>query len=279
MKKAVQLILLLGLMIAAPVCLQAKAWRGIIPLRSTKADADRILGKPIYATDFRAVYSLADEEVAISLSKQLSRQQDCVKALPAETVLDITVVPKNELKLSQFLGDEKRYTNFNPPARKKPEYPAGDLHKHGDAGYIDKAEGVLVRGYRDQVLAVLYFAAAEDIHLCEGYNDGAEDFATALTDRIGPDYLSKSASDRDIFFYLANCYREISFMPLADCVVANYGTDKEAAKSRTRVTKLIKERGLDIRRFRFVRGGKRRPILINIFAYPVGVEPNPLLLN
>ena len=46
----------------------AKSWRGITPLRGTRPDVDRILGRPILSSNDSATYQTDTEAVSIRYS-------------------------------------------------------------------------------------------------------------------------------------------------------------------------------------------------------------------
>lgn len=99
--------LLIGLALA-PVC-GAKPWRGIVPLRSTRADVERLLGPPIRLSPPDASYDAGDARVFVSFS-----EGDCNKwpygwDVPAGVVESIHVSPVKGLLLSELDLDRGRF--------------------------------------------------------------------------------------------------------------------------------------------------------------------------
>lgn len=83
----------------------AQGWRGIIPLRSTRQDVERLLGTP---TDY--YYYLKNETVYIGFSSGSCKGAgpDSYK-VPAGTVTRIMVIPKSELSLKAMRVDITGY--------------------------------------------------------------------------------------------------------------------------------------------------------------------------
>ncbi len=72
--------------------LAAKDWRGILPLHSTRADVERLLGPP-FSTHGREVYPYKEFQVFIEFAqKNSSNTTDCL-SLAEGTVLVIRVEP------------------------------------------------------------------------------------------------------------------------------------------------------------------------------------------
>lgn len=104
-------------LIVTTVC-QQNAWRGIVPLRSTRADVERILGRPApysKATD-AADYITENERVFVLYSTgpcavEPSNGWD----VPHETVITMSVEPKIKPKLSDLKLDKSKYKESRDP--------------------------------------------------------------------------------------------------------------------------------------------------------------------
>ena len=81
-----------------------KGWRGIEPLRSTRADVERLLGRP--ETEAGGVYATAAERVSVSYSH---RPCDYGWQVAPDTVISFFVYPKQPPKLADLKLDEKKY--------------------------------------------------------------------------------------------------------------------------------------------------------------------------
>lgn len=82
-----------------PTIAQAKAWRGIVPLHSTRADVERLLGEPATSSlvaKCRCFYDLGDETVTILYANGLGCAEPEERDgrvggwnLPRDTVIEI----------------------------------------------------------------------------------------------------------------------------------------------------------------------------------------------
>lgn len=133
------------------VSTQAKGWRGIVPLHSTRADVERLIGKPNFKHD---LYDFENERVDITYSSD-----PCTQAsrgmwnVPPDTVISIRVAPKIELRLSDLQIDESKY-------------------KKTDGGhlpyvfyYTNEEEGIQIEEIKGEVANITYFPSAKDNHL------------------------------------------------------------------------------------------------------------------
>src|SRR6476659_6641057 len=92
----------------------AKPWRGLMPLRSTRADVLRTIGE---CADQKEAcrFTLVDEDVYILLSSALpSEYRECVAKLPEETVMFVAIKPRKNLKLSELHLERRNLQFFNP---------------------------------------------------------------------------------------------------------------------------------------------------------------------
>ncbi|HEV2862714.1 MAG TPA: hypothetical protein VGX48_16990 [Pyrinomonadaceae bacterium] len=81
-----------------------RGWRGIEPLRSTRADVERLLGRP--ESEAGSVYVTAGERVSVSYSR---RPCDYGWRVAPDTVISFFVYPKQPPKLADLKLDEKKY--------------------------------------------------------------------------------------------------------------------------------------------------------------------------
>lgn len=131
----------------APKDAAAKAWRGIVPLHSTRADVEKLLGRP---TSEDSNYEIDGERVLISYSGQ-----GCQEGLPggwnipANTVVDISISSTKDLKLADVLVPGKDYVQIH-----------GARTPHID--YVDVQEGVRYRTVEGSVQTISYFGAEVD---------------------------------------------------------------------------------------------------------------------
>src|SRR5690349_3773129 len=83
--------------------LYAAVWRGIVPLKSTRADVERFLGKPnelgLYEVNGEHVTIIYSEGPCIGLYRSLEKA-NCKCLVSKDTVLSIYIEPKRALKFS-----------------------------------------------------------------------------------------------------------------------------------------------------------------------------------
>lgn len=140
----------LSLPVATP--LQERGWRGIIPLHSTRADVERLIGKPDMQGN---LYDYEDERVKI-----IYQRYPCVESkgegynVPIDTVLFIIVNFKNkDRSLSDFPIDWTQYEKTE----------GGDVE--GVAYYTDRDKGISYGTRYGKVHSVEYWATTADAHL------------------------------------------------------------------------------------------------------------------
>lgn len=155
------------LVLLLSVVSEAKDWRGIIPLHSTREDIEKLLG-PAHPPpsdgswsytmhEGRSIYHLDEGEVYIVFTNGKDpKWVNCSGGVPSGTVLSIQVTPKKELTLSDLRLEEARLKKFDPSS------PSGI----GYEGYIDDEAGIVVRTFKGKVDQINYIAAKSDRHLC-----------------------------------------------------------------------------------------------------------------
>jgi hypothetical protein len=102
------ILLCLCITLAAEALSQARGWRGIVPLHSTRADVERLLGPP--AEPGGEVYKLETEVVLIEYSSgPCNKDRRGGWNIPRDVVVSINVAPKTELRFSELHLDERIY--------------------------------------------------------------------------------------------------------------------------------------------------------------------------
>lgn len=133
---------------------QAKDWRGIRPLQSTRADVERLVGRPLRPGG--ATYDTNTERVTAVYA-----DGRCVEGwpygwdVPAGTVVSITARQKMRVLLRDLPVDLEGYEKAPEPVR-------------GVFVYSNEKEGVSLEvGAGSEVLAITYSPSASDSHrLC-----------------------------------------------------------------------------------------------------------------
>lgn len=267
----------LSLVVAA----DAKEWRGITPLRSTRADVERLLGEPqpqktgtrsSVKNEIRSIYFLEEGEVYfVFAGKEVSSSVDCLGTIPPGTVLMIQVTPKNDWTLSDLQLDEKRLKRFDPSQ-------PPDL---GYEGYIDQSEGLVIRTFKGRVDQINYLASAQDKHLCPSYYENAETSVQLMICGLG--FIRKFDEYGDISFNdekarLENIAVELQKEPNTQLYIIGYaGRKARAGEAQTRANRakdyLDFDCRLDAARVIAIDGGHREELTLEFYIVPVGTEP------
>ena len=135
------------LVIASVSTVDATEWRGIIPMRSTREDVERLWGVPhmksrhVYYYDFR-------EEIAVVSFQSVSCEEACGPEWNVRlgTVLSVGVIPKQRHQRERFLKDQF-----------KVEHTGG-----GFAYLTNEEEGLTVEEYNGAVTLISYSYARKD---------------------------------------------------------------------------------------------------------------------
>lgn len=106
----------------------AKEWRGIVPLKSTRADVEKLLGPPHDKYIF--AYFLPEENIYFQYS-----QGTCKEGwnIPSDTVIHIVIAPNLKKPLADLNLDLTKY-------KKEP----GDYDVADHFYYIDEEEGLAI---------------------------------------------------------------------------------------------------------------------------------------
>lgn len=128
--------------------LQAKEWRGIVPLKSTRADVENLLGKP----NGLGRYQFENERAYINYSSGCARVDDCLCVVPKDTVIYIFVTLESDLKLSELKIDRTKY------------HKTRSTHLPGIVTYANDEEGIIytVDDEDDEVTDIAYLYTTRD---------------------------------------------------------------------------------------------------------------------
>jgi hypothetical protein len=148
MKLLLNNVVSISLLLATSLMVQAKEWRGIVPLHSTRADVERLLGP----SDGKhlGVYKLKDEVVSIQYSEGPCGEGS-IWNIPHNTVVDIVVAPRALQQFSDLKIDKSIYKKNL------------DSHFPDIAYYTNEEEGVTIAvNVIGVVMYVSYGPAAQD---------------------------------------------------------------------------------------------------------------------
>jgi len=154
----VLVLIVLGLLLS--IRAQAKEWRGIIPLHSTRADVERILGSPWRQPSGEySFYQIDRASIQITFAGPWDSDAGrCTKAVSPGTVLSIVILPQTDVSLTDLQIDLQHAKTFNIPFAQL-EYRA----------YVDERSGFIVRTLNGKVHEICYLANADVRHRCSRY--------------------------------------------------------------------------------------------------------------
>jgi hypothetical protein len=164
MIKRKDLVILIGaIALLSPATMEGKGWRGILPLHSTRADVEKLLGRPSSeppAGNCACFYDLADQTVIFLYANGVCEQPEQGDGkvggwnVARDTVVEISIHFKRPRKLSEFKIEETRY-------QKTPDPEMSALTYYTDAGEgitLGVAGGI-------EVLSITYFHSSKDQNL------------------------------------------------------------------------------------------------------------------
>jgi hypothetical protein len=245
---------------------EAKGWRGIVPLHSTRSQVEELLGPPTEQnTSYSVVYRTANETVVIyyahgrpcGIGEKYSQWR-----VASNTVTDIFITPNPGSPLSQFTIDETRYKKF--------------IGGHtSETRYINAREGEALTVVENEIRSINYFGAADDSYLgCPGLpvatNTNCEYLPSAF-DSLG-----------DIGFEQEKLFLDSFFLAIVDkkamAYIIAYGgmraRPNEAKNRADRVRKyLVAVRRFPADHIKIIDGGYREKRDIVLYVVAEGVCP------
>lgn len=133
---------------------EAKEWRGITPLRSTRKDVDRLLGAPIRQSPSDAHYDTKEGRVFVTFSEGDCNKWPTDYDVPKGTVEEFFVYPAKDVLLSELKLDKGKFRE------------AFDVH-YRIIHFIDDAAGFSIVGFESEkkVAHYSYYPTAEERRL------------------------------------------------------------------------------------------------------------------
>lgn len=245
---------------------EAKGWRGIIPLHTTRSGVEQVLGPPTEQnTSYSVVYRTPNETVLIryangrpcGVGEKYSQWR-----VAHNTVIEIFISPMPGSPLSVLSIDESRYKTL--------------IGRHiSETTYIDAREGEMVTVLENVVRSITYFGTADDSHLlCPG-------IPQPNTTRC--EYLSEPfISVGDIGFepekfLLDNFFLAVSEREAIAYIIAYGGKRARPAEAKKRADR-AKQYLVTVRRFpkdkiKVIDGGYREKRELVLYVVSEGVCP------
>lgn len=238
---------------------QAQGWRGIVPLHSTRADVERLIGSPMMPNGI--TYDLKNERVNVVYSDGgCAKGQPSEWNVPPDTVIGITVYPQTKLMLSDLRIDLNRFEKFINP------------HNPDSVSYNNE-EGISI-GTRSngEVIVVQYLPAAKDSYLrCP--NSSAQQSSGDV--RKFDEYFNIPFSDEKA--RLDNLATYLQREPdMKGYIIAYAGRRARADEAQARAERaknyLVNVRGVNAERVVTIDGGHREELEVDVYVLPRGVS-------
>ncbi|HEX5704619.1 MAG TPA: hypothetical protein VFX97_15565 [Pyrinomonadaceae bacterium] len=151
-----KVVFLLALACGATISLAPKEWRTIVPLRSTRADVEKLLGPHKKYGGSLSDYETTDERVTVMYASgpPCAPNGFQIWNVPRDTVIGITLQPKRELRFVDLKLDEAKYKKTDNEGHGPPYFY-----------YTDEKAGLQYEVIQGRVMSISYFPAAKDDHL------------------------------------------------------------------------------------------------------------------
>jgi hypothetical protein len=130
-----------------PTIAQAKAWRGIVPFKSTRADVERLLGLP--GKHGRYQFDMERASIEYASAGPCHPVNGCLCFVSENTVTSIYVELEVEMRFSTLKIDKKKYKKYISP-----QNPAL-------ASYSNDEEGIIYTVEDDDVTTIEYLTTAK----------------------------------------------------------------------------------------------------------------------
>lgn len=241
------------------ILVRADGWRGIKPLRSTRAEVEQLLGQPNEPSKRHSlVYKTQKEVVIIDYTDDYPCKSGNSNGwrVPRGTVLSITVSMRTLMPLSQLGIEEWKY-------KKTP-----DIHRADVLTYTNEEDGMSVLVYQGNVQHINFFPSKKDEHL------RCHEMQATSDGEIGMVVYPAIDTYHDISFeeekarldsFALNLQKQSGMIGY---VVTYAGQRDRASKARVRAERaknyLIHKRGIEAKRIMTKYGGRRKEFTVEL---------------
>jgi hypothetical protein len=269
MVKLLHILVYAYLILPAPSHPRPKEWRGIVPLKSTRADVERLLGAPDEPGG--TLYILENENVLVWYSNGSCERNPKGWNVPRGVVTEFTVYYATKLPASTLKLDESKYEKFNDPEVKRFVY------------YKNEDEGILIQV--DTNLGVVnnitFFPEAKDNYLrCPGStikNSSGEVDDGIIDSQKFDEYFDIPFSEekgRLDYFATGLLERQRNESEAKGYIIAYAGRGAHIGEARIRAERaksyLVNERGMKAKDIEAIDGGYRETATVELWIRPNG---------
>jgi hypothetical protein len=265
-----RIIICLILVLLAAGTLEAKEWRGIIPLHSSRTDVERLLGPPTMDRLDTVVYEYAGERASIEFSRGPCTVEFSSWNVPRDIVISIWVTPKlSELRIADLGIAQRKFKKIL------------DEHRPQIAYYRNEEDGIeySVDDESGKVGLVNYFPSASDQRLrCpEPRNRLSETIRFAQYSNIS---FAAERKILDRFAQQITRYTSINYASAQAYILAYWGKRQTVSDATSRAERakkyLVKRHQIDPDRIETINAGYRKKPTVELYLVPPGGDP-PLL--
>jgi len=245
---------------------ESNTWRGIVPLRSTRADVEKILGPPTpdSRSPYAAGYDTDNEKVFILYSSGLcAANPQHGWNVPAGVVIRISVEPKRKPRFIDFKLDKSKYEQRPDPEVLDFTYYTNE--EEGISVEVNTAEGV--------VTTVRYSPGSKYNHLrCSTPADSS--VLGVVPHKIDQFSAISLGGERK---RLEKLRKHLLTYPTTKGYLIVYAGRQtrvgEAQRIAERAKKYLVDQGIYPPRIQLVNGGYRDKWTVELYLIPVGAIP------
>jgi len=265
---ALFILLLFSTLLTVPRA-EAKGWRGIVPLHSTRADVERLLGPPSEKlSEYSVLYRTENETLTINYARGLPcglGEKYSQWRVARDTVASIHITPNMGSPLSKLSIDESRYKKRSGGSR--PE----------DIYYINDQDGETLRVFMNEVMDITYSPAASDEHLrCARMTGSSHNNCEGLAPNAFDSYgeLSRTQENQRLDNFVIALMQQKG---RAGYIIAYGGKRARVREAIGRAQRarnyLIKVRSFPPDQLKAIDGGHREKASVELYIVPPGGCP------
>jgi hypothetical protein len=244
------------LLLAASVA-TGKEWRGIVPLKSTRVDVERLLGVAKRSTDSLLYYKLRTEIVVVHFEHDRCDSESGKFGygwnVPIGTVTDIAVIPRGTHRLEEY----KVGNNF-----KVEDVGAGFIY------HTDAAAGLTIETLNNQVTLVEYHAEkAQHTLQCPRVYECCVDFFPKFDEYMRLPFGDEKARLDNFVINLEAAFFRGTIQVVGPSSRDRQQLSKLAARAKNY---LVRERGFEPERLLIVDAGFEEQALTRLAEHSIG---------
>lgn len=231
----------------------AKDWRGIVPLKSTRADVEQQFGKPTRTDRSSSYYNLPKEIVVFHFQTEPCDMFGLGWNVPQDTVTDIGIIPKGIHRRSEYqLALSSRIEDNG----------AGIVY------YSDNDAGLMVETNNELVTLISYYPRPDEDQLrCPRIQTCCVD-PLPLFDEYGEIAFADEKARLDNFLIQMNKFSYRGVLEVRGPSPKHRAQQlKRAARGKDY---LVKQRRLEPERLLIVNGGFSQTPVARLSLYPIG---------